>query len=92
MNKKQVKFHFTLYDKDGIIEEENDYYSLTDIHRDYDQIPYATLYYILHYGHGGKNNEKDIVRKPRKTINEIMKRIKIEHIINNDLFKKKSKE
>jgi len=86
---KQFKFRFTVYDTDGYVETENDYYTLKEISRDYDKIPYATLYYISHYENGGVNNEEGVQRKPSKATRDIMKRISIERITHDDMFKKK---
>ena len=75
------KFKFTLYDEDGVIQEEATYNTLAEITRDYEDISYGSLYYILNYEAGE--------RKPGKNIRELMKRIKIERISNNDMFKKR---
>lgn len=78
---KTSKFKLTIFDENGNIKDEGVYSSLSDITRDYEQLPYATLYYILNY---------TPERKAGKKMKELMKRIKVESIIREDLFQKRT--
>lgn len=82
---RTFKYHFILYDDEKNIMEEKDYYTLTDICKEYNKIPYATLYYIARY-----DDERLKTRKPQKSISNILKRISITRIDNDYLFKKKA--
>ncbi len=60
--------------------DDDDYKSISDIHRSYPDIPYGTIYYIAHY--------YDVPKKPSKKIEKIMQRFEVFPVSNNKVFEK----
>ncbi len=57
---KAIKFNVRTYDeKENLVDNDN-YKSITDIHKSYPDIPYGTINYIAYY------YDNDISRKPSK--------------------------
>lgn len=67
---KTIQFNVKTYDNEGNIVDNDDYYSIADIQRNYPQLSYNSIHYIANY-------HETIPRKPSKKILRIMKQFEV---------------
>lgn len=79
---KVFKFNVQTFDEEGNVVNDDNFRSIQEIADNYENFSYSALYYLVHY-----DAKKT---KPSKKVTEMMKRFKITHIVNNDLFRKKT--